>query len=171
MSEQSLRRSNKALHAGAEAARVREAGLLEARQATAADAHTLRASRVKGLAATEAAAAAAARDPEVRNLEETAARLYGDAQERAAEAERRLAAYAEQAATLAEERNTWALRSTEWEAEVGRLDGELVVSQKQAADLQKELEAAVAKERDQVASRWELEQELRAKLQAAQVRR
>lgn len=144
--------------------------LLEAERAAAAEAHTLRASLAKASVATEAAAATA-RDLQVRKLEETVGRLQGDAQEKSSEAERQLAAYTEQAATVAEERNAWALRSGEWEAEAGRLNGELAASQKKAADLQQELEAAVAIACDLVASRREAEQELRIELEVAQVGR
>lgn len=172
--------SNEALQAEAgaarcslEAARVREAGLLEAERAAAADAHTLRASLAIASAETEAAAAAAAeaRDLEVRRLEETVARLLGDAHEKASEAERQLAAHTEQEAAVTEERNAWAVRSAEWETEAGRLSGELVVSQEKATNLQRELEAANTMARDLVASRREVELELRAELEVAQVKR
>ena len=175
---QSLKRSNEALQAEAgaarcslEAARAREAGLLEAERVAAADAHTLRASLTIPSVETEAAAAAEVRDLQIRRLEETVARLLRDAQEKASEAERRLAAHTERTATVTEERDAWAVRSMEWEAEAGRLNEKLGVSQEKADNLQRELEAAVTVARDLVASRREVQLELRAELEVAQVGR
>lgn len=185
--------------ASEEAARTREARLLEAERAAAADADTLRASLAKASTATGAAAAAAAaaeakatayaaakvdaerdaraasrreakaaaaRELEVRKLEETVACLQrGAPQEgaRSKEAERPLEARIEEAvAAVAEERNAWAVRSGEWEGKAERLAGELQASDEKAADLQRELEAAVAMARDLVASEREVEEEAAA---------
>lgn len=177
---QSLTRSNGALQAEAEAARcsleatrAREAGLLEAERAATADAHTLRASLAMASVETETAAATAAeaKDLEVRRLEEKVTRLLQDAQEKACQVERQLAVHTEQAATAAEERKAWAVRSTEWETEGRSLNAELGISKEKAADLEKELEAAVAVGRDLVSSRREVERELRIELEVAQVGR
>eukprot|EP00903_Cladosiphon_okamuranus_P008750 g8382.t1 len=174
---ESLKRSNEAVQAEAKAARCsveatrpQEAGLLKAERTVAADACALHASPAMASIETEAAAAKAtkARGLEVRRLEEKMTRLLEDAQERAFQAERQLAVHKEQAAKAAEESNTWAVRSKEWEAEAERLAEELEISQEKVVDLEKELEAAVAVARDQVASRREVERALRIELEVAQ---
>lgn len=115
-------------------------------------------------AANQSEIQVAARELEVRKLEDTVGRSRRDAQEGArSESERQREARIEEAVTaVAEERNAWAMRSREWEDEAVRLGGELEASDEKATNLQQELQEAVAMTRDLVPSGREDEGEVAA---------